>query len=412
MRIASFLILLSVASASAQVTDYSVQLRPDLDRHVLHGEETIEFNQDQGSAQWRKQPGLQVSRISSPDGNAVLTDDTVRLLPHTGGRHVLHIEYTAAPARGINWFTEQLGFDTDFFCEAWMLCDNNPDQRATLTLELVLPIARGLSAAGPGLLEKHWRDQTDEHFVFRQNAPVQTYLFSFGVGKLNRSTGGKFILYVPDDAPHYTALAKTADAYAFLRRKAGVDLEDSHYAQAFMAEPIEQEAAGLALMPARYLPKLEQEDQVLDMAHELAHQWWGVLVGIRSWSDFWLNEGLATFMADAYLESHVGRAAYDQEMAQTRGRMEQLRTQAKDRPLHWEAWKDAPDALGRIPYVKGALFLDRLRTELGEEKFWAGIALYTTRNAQRLVDSRDFQHAMEQASRRDLSVLFDQGVYH
>jgi hypothetical protein len=27
------------------------------------------------------------------------------------------------------------------------------------------------------------------------------------------------------------------------------------------------------------------------------------------------------------------------------------------------------------------------------------------------VDSRDFQHAMEQASRRDLSVLFDQGVY-
>lgn len=150
----------------------------------------------------------------------------------------------------------------------------------------------------------------------------------------------------------------------------------------------------------------------MDMAHELAHQWWGVLVGIRSWSDFWLNEGMATFMADAYLEHHNGRAAYDQEIASTKDRMEELRAQGKDRPLHWEAWKDAHDALGRLPYVKGALFLDRLRTELGEEKFWGGIALYTSRNAQRLVDSQDFERAMEDASSRDLKPLFDEAVYH
>ena len=67
---------------------------------------------------------------------------------------------------------------------------------------------------------------------------------------------------------------------------------------------------------------------------------------------------------------------------------------------------------GEIPYVKGALFLDRLRTTLGEEKFWQGIALYTSRNAQRLVDSRDFQRAMEEASGRDLEALFEEAVYH
>ena len=70
------------------------------------------------------------------------------------------------------------------------------------------------------------------------------------------------------------------------------------------------------------------------------------------------------------------------------------------------------DALGRVPYVKGALFLDRLRTELGEEKFWGGIALYTSRNARRLVDSQDFERAMEEASGRDLKTLFDEAVYH
>jgi aminopeptidase N len=157
---------------------------------------------------------------------------------------------------------------------------------------------------------------------------------------------------------------------------------------------------------------LEAKDDVNLMAHEMAHQWWGALVGIRSWSDFWLNEGMADFMADAYLEQHVGRAAYDEQIADAKRAMEKLREDGKDRPLHWENWKDAREALGRLPYIKGALFLDRLRTELGDDKFWRGIVLYTSRNAGKLVDSSDFERAMEEASGRDLTGLFVEAVYH
>jgi aminopeptidase N len=331
----------------------------------------------------------------------------------------VHIKYTAEAGRGIQWFTDKAGFDTAFYCDAWMVCDNSPAQRASLTLEIVLPVASGLTAVGPGLLDKVWRDKEGEHFLFEQREPMQTYLFSFGAAKLNRSMDGKFVLYTQDaggDAraikeAHKAAFAKTADAYAFLRAKAGVDLADSEYTQAFVPSAIEQEAAGIALMPAKYLPKLETQDDVILMAHEMAHQWWGALVGIRSWSDFWLNEGMADFMADAYLEKHLGRAAYDTQIAEARNAMEKLREQGKDRPLHWEDWKDAHEALGLLPYVKGALFLDRLRTELGEEKFWRGIALYTSRNAGKLVDSSDFERAMEEACGRDLTGLFVEAVY-
>jgi aminopeptidase N len=169
-----------------------------------------------------------------------------------------------------------------------------------------------------------------------------------------------------------------------------------------MPQPIEQEASGLALMPADYLQSLEHEDQVADMTHELAHQWWGVQVGIRSWSDFWLNEGMADFMTDVHLEHNKGRAAYDHEIAATKERMDKLRAHRQDRPLRWADWKEAHGALGQIPYVKGALFLGLLRTELGEEKFWRGIALCTSRNAGGLGDAQDFQQAMEEASGRDL----------
>jgi aminopeptidase N len=78
-----------------------------------------------------------------------------------------------------------------------------------------------------------------------------------------------------------------------------------HYTQAFLPGPsMGQRAAGMALMSQDDLSDLLDKDDVQLMAHELAHQWWGVTVGIKSWSDFRLNEGFAEFMSDAYIEKH------------------------------------------------------------------------------------------------------------
>jgi aminopeptidase N len=270
----------------------------------------------------------------------------------------------------------------------------------------------GLTAVGPGQLTKQWTEKDGVHFLFEQGKPVQTYLFSFGVAKLQRSEDGQFVVYALDEADHRVALERTAKAYEFLRGKAGIGLADGKYTQASMLNGIAQEAASMALMPKDFFHMLEEEHDDGLMAHELAHQWWGVRVGILSWSDFWLNEGMADFMEDAFLEQEKGRTGYVHAMDEARQQLEKLRAAGQDRPLHWEGWRDAQGALGRIPYIKGTLFLDRLRTELGEEKFWRGLALYTTRNADRLVDSTDFEKAMEDASGRNLKRLFDDAVYH
>jgi aminopeptidase N len=425
MRRIIFLLLIfcgAPAAGWAQVTHYTVKLTPDFDARVLRGEETIAMHREVADAEWQKQAGMKISSATSSDGDVFVSEEKVSLHRRVegAGTHMVFIKYAAPGARGIEWFADKAGFDTAFYCEAWMVCDNSPGQRATFTLEIVLPVASGLSAVGPGELKRRWRDKDGEHFLFEQSEPMQTYLFSFGVAKLKRFADGKFILYATDagatdssdKSAHKEFFAKMTDAYAFLRAKAGLDFADAHYAQAFLPSGIEQEAAGIALMPEKYLPKLETQDNMILMAHEMAHQWWGALVGIRSWSDFWLNEGMADFMADAYVEKHLGRAAYDAQIADAKRAMDRLREQGKDRPLHWENWKDAHEALGLLPYVKGTIFLDRLRTELGEEKFWRGIALYTARNAGKLVDSSNFERAMEEASGRDLTGLFVEAVYH
>ena len=412
----------------AQATHYSVKLTADFEHQVLHGEERIEFSTDAGVTEWQKKEGLKITEAKVTGGEATVSESGVSVRVAAGGRHLLQFKYEAAGGQGLRWFagpaprqeySDKAGFFTAFYCEAWMVCDTSPAQRATLRLDIVIPFqhggAMGFHAVGPGKRGKEWRARDGDHFVFEQNEPVQTYLLSFGVARLGVAMEGNFSIYARDLRLQKAAFAKTADAYAFLRAKAGVDLLDSRYRQAFLPAGqagFGQEAAGMALMSEEYVPELAEKDDVQLMAHELAHQWWGVLVGIRSWSDFWLNEGFAEFMSDAYIEKHQGRAAYEKQMSELKERMEKLRGDGKDRPLHWEQWKDAREALGAIPYVKGALFLDRLRTELGEERFWRGIGLYTSKNARRLVDSRDFQRAMEEASAQDLRELFDEAVYH
>ena len=96
MRIASLFLLLSVLNVRAQVTHYALKLTPDLDHNLLHGEETIEFHHDKGNVEWQKQPSLQISSMSSADGEAAVKEDIVSIRLHTRGKHVLHFKYTAA----------------------------------------------------------------------------------------------------------------------------------------------------------------------------------------------------------------------------------------------------------------------------------------------------------------------------
>src|SRR6267154_2721745 len=402
------------ADSGTASTHYEVTLKLDLAQQVLEGEEEIHFEGRTGKIEWPTQDNVKIRSATAKGGELVREKGVLTVRPRSAGDHLVRVEYTAGVGRGIHWLADGGGLVTAFYCEAWLVCRNDPGERATLRLEIVVPVESGLRAVGPGRLRKQWRANKDEHFLFEINEPVQTYLFSFGVAKLERSADGEdshFVIYAKGGG-HTSALKKTSEAYIFLRSKAGIELINTEYTQVFLGADIAQEAAGLALMSEEYLHELENKDDVALLAHELAHQWWGVSVGIRSWSDFWLNEGMAEFMADAYLEQHKGRAAYDAQIAELTQRMSELQQQGKDRPLHWERWKDAHEALGAIPYVKGALFLDRLRTELGDEKFWRGIGLYTSRNVRRLVDSHDFESAMEEASGRDLRSLFDSTVFH
>jgi aminopeptidase N len=170
----------------------------------------------------------------------------------------------------------------------------------------------------------------------------------------------------------------------------------------------------MALLSERNLGELVQdrhEDWLI--VHELIHSWWGNRITCRSWNDFWLNEGLTTFLQAAFKEVKWGRAAYEKEIANARRRYDDARRTGKERALSFEGWKTPPDASGPITYSKGALVFELLRRRLGEQAFWSGLRAYTLAGAATKggVTSEDLERAMEVASGQKLKPLFDACVY-
>jgi hypothetical protein len=92
-------------------------------------------------------------------------------------------------------------------------------------------------------------------------------------------------------------------------------------------------------------------------------------------------------------------------------RLEDASRLGVNRPLTYSGQYPSLSARRAIQYSKGALFMDRLRRELGDETFWLALKAYTRKHAGGTVNSRDFQKAFEGAARRDLSQLFNEWVY-
>jgi len=104
------------------------------------------------------------------------------------------------------------------------------------------------------------------------------------------------------------------------------------------------------------------------LAREVAYQWWGQTVGLKSFDDAWISQGLAEWSAFAFRESNV-----------TGGALEAIQREEQERALTFEqtasiarapgALDDQSAAYQSIIFHKGAMVFRMLRETMGKEKF-------------------------------------------
>ncbi|HWO94648.1 MAG TPA: M1 family aminopeptidase, partial [Dehalococcoidia bacterium] len=217
-----------------------------------------------------------------------------------------------------------------------------------------------------------------------------------------------------DDARR--AFGRTPEMIRFFQERIGVPYPYEKYAQVAVADFI---FGGMENTSATTMTDtiLYDERAAIDMdrdslvAHELAHQWFGDLLTCKEWAHAWLNEGFATYFDLLFLEHHKGQDEF------AYGRFQNATVYFGEdsghyrRPIVQRVYHEPIDIFDRHLYEKGSLVLHMLRYVLGDELWWKAIRHYTTKHAQGVVSTPDFQRAIEEATGRNLDQFFDQWVY-
>ena len=146
------------------------------------------------------------------------------------------------------------------------------------------------------------------------------------------------------------------------------------------------------------------------VAHEIAHQWFGDSVTEETWSDLWLSEGFATYFAGLLVQKTDGEAAfrdYMQDAATTAIQFER----ARRIPIHDTETDNLMALLNPNNYQKGAWVLHMLRSQLGDEAFFAGLRDYYQQHKDGNATSNDLRNALEKASNTNLEEFFARWIY-
>src|SRR6185436_2548235 len=101
---------------------------------------------------------------------------------------------------------------------------------------------------------------------------------------------------------------------------------------------------------------------------EIAYQWWGQSVGLKSFDDAWLSQGLAEWSAFAFRESTL-----------TAGALDSAQREQQERALTFEqtasiarapsSLDDQSAAYQSIVFYKGSMVFRMLRETIGKDNF-------------------------------------------
>jgi tetratricopeptide (TPR) repeat protein len=145
------------------------------------------------------------------------------------------------------------------------------------------------------------------------------------------------------------------------------------------------------------------------LQREMAYQWWGQTVGLKSFDDAWISQGLAEWSAFAFRESNL-----------TGGALEAAQREQQERALTFEqtasiarapgALDDQSAAYQSIIFHKGAMVFRMLRETLGTEKFDRLLRSFLEQYRGKNGSIDDFEHLSSQIAGENMRYFFAQWV--
>lgn len=143
------------------------------------------------------------------------------------------------------------------------------------------------------------------------------------------------------------------------------------------------------------------------MQREIAYQWWGQTVGLKSFDDAWISQGLAEWSAFAFRLSTLTGAQLDAAQREEQERaltFEQTSSIARAP----SSLDDQSAAYHSVVYYKGAMVFSMLRETLGPEMFDQVLAKFAEQFRNKSASVDDFERLTTQVAGRNMRYFFAQ----
>jgi aminopeptidase N len=147
------------------------------------------------------------------------------------------------------------------------------------------------------------------------------------------------------------------------------------------------------------------------VAHELAHMWWGDFVTLKTWSQLWLHEGFATYLDPCFVEFDEGREEFSYRLLLNAERYMSEDSSRYRRPIVTNVYEFPTNMFDAHSYPGGSWRLHMLRHQLGDEVWWRVLKHFLTKHAKGVVETVDFQRAIEDITGDPMDQFFDQWIF-
>ena len=301
----------------------------------------------------------------------------------------------------------------------WWPCKDTPGDKAD-SVDIWITCDSQLKVGSEGkLVDLVDNGNGTTTYKWKHRYPIATYLISIAVSDYAVVSG--WFKYAPNDSMQVLDYALKSDApganITQATQSMGVTLAMLKiYSDLFGLYPFIKEKYGHSQfgwgggMEHQTMTSVGSFDESL-IAHEMAHQWFGDMITMRTWPHIWLNEGFATYCVALYREKMYGTSAYRDEVfnhilpgiLETSGGSVYVR----DTSTVGSVFNTV------LVYHKGGAVLHMLRHVLGDSVFFRAMKAYATdpRFQYRTASTEDFQSVCESISGKQLGYFFQEWIY-
>jgi aminopeptidase N len=392
-------------SGRARIVGHATQdlSRFDLDlRHFMHVD-SVRVN---GTLAAFAQPTGQVQELVITPANPLAKDQSLVVVVRYGGTARAISDPDGSPDGFIITGDGAMVANEPQGAPTWFPVNDTPRDKATYRVRITVP--HGLVAVSNGMFLGKSTNNGRTTWRWGIGKPISSYLVTATLGRftVRRGTTASGIPYFNafDPAEQTAALPvvhQLPKMIDFFSTKYG------KYPFGWTGAIVDHARfVGYALETATR-PVFDRAPDVLTLAHELAHQWFGDDVTLRHWRDIWLNEGFAEFSDWLWDEHRGGMTAHQ--------RLQRLLAHPASDSFVWlpppARPRDGADIFDNSVYARGAGALQALRQKLGSPTFFRILRGWAKAHRYGNASVPEFTAYAAQVSGRDLHHFFHQWLY-